>query len=370
MNSSCSNASSVEQRLGVARPQQGEVAPADSDDFFDEILHARRRMPQSAHRPASPASTSRAAPASRSPPSHSCSPARRPGASPRARRRRSAPRRRSSATGPNVAARALRTGVARSVALVVPDITNPFFGRVLRGAQRAAQRRGLHGRPGRPRQRPRVGGGEPAGAARRPRRRPAAVRGRPPARRDRARDPDRDVPGPAAGRAARRRGGRRPRARPPVRARPHADRATSPRASTRRPSTSGATGCASGSGTRRRRRSRRSRSRAPPRRPGRCSTRAASPRSSATTTSSPAASTSPRASAASTIPGELSVVGFDDLDFARVLAPPLTTVAVDAEGLGAAAFEALRARLAGETVERRTGHARPARGPRVDRAAA
>ena len=43
---------------------------------------------------------------------------------------------------PNVAARALRTGVARSVALVVPDITNPFFGRVLRGAQRAAQRAG------------------------------------------------------------------------------------------------------------------------------------------------------------------------------------------------------------------------------------
>jgi DNA-binding LacI/PurR family transcriptional regulator len=43
---------------------------------------------------------------------------------------------------PNVAARALRTGVARSVALVVPDIINPFFGRVLRGAQRAAQRAG------------------------------------------------------------------------------------------------------------------------------------------------------------------------------------------------------------------------------------
>src|SRR3954462_14859203 len=43
---------------------------------------------------------------------------------------------------PNVAARALRTGGARSVALVVPDITNPFFGRVLRGAQRAAQRAG------------------------------------------------------------------------------------------------------------------------------------------------------------------------------------------------------------------------------------
>src|SRR6201991_4486463 len=43
---------------------------------------------------------------------------------------------------PNVAARALRTGVARSVGLVVPDITNPFFGRVLRGAQRAAQQAG------------------------------------------------------------------------------------------------------------------------------------------------------------------------------------------------------------------------------------
>jgi DNA-binding LacI/PurR family transcriptional regulator len=43
---------------------------------------------------------------------------------------------------PNAAARALRTGVARSVALVVPDITNPFFGRVLRGAQRAAQQAG------------------------------------------------------------------------------------------------------------------------------------------------------------------------------------------------------------------------------------
>jgi DNA-binding LacI/PurR family transcriptional regulator len=50
------------------------------------------------------------------------------------------------------------------------------------------------------------------------------------------------------------------------------------------------------------------------------------------------------------IPDELSVVGFDDLDFARVLAPPLTTVAVDAEGLGALAFSALAADLAGEDV--------------------
>jgi DNA-binding LacI/PurR family transcriptional regulator len=43
---------------------------------------------------------------------------------------------------PNVAARTLRTGVARTVGLVVPDITNPFFGPVLRGAQAAAMRAG------------------------------------------------------------------------------------------------------------------------------------------------------------------------------------------------------------------------------------
>jgi DNA-binding LacI/PurR family transcriptional regulator len=48
------------------------------------------------------------------------------------------------------------------------------------------------------------------------------------------------------------------------------------------------------------------------------------------------------------IPGDISVNGFDDLDFARVLAPPLTTVAADAEGLGAAAFRALAADLAGD----------------------
>jgi len=40
---------------------------------------------------------------------------------------------------PNAAARALKTGAARTVALVVPDITNPFFPRLLRGAQQAAR---------------------------------------------------------------------------------------------------------------------------------------------------------------------------------------------------------------------------------------
>jgi DNA-binding LacI/PurR family transcriptional regulator len=43
---------------------------------------------------------------------------------------------------PNAAARALRSGAAGAIGLVVPDVTNPFFARVLRGAHRAAQRTG------------------------------------------------------------------------------------------------------------------------------------------------------------------------------------------------------------------------------------
>jgi DNA-binding LacI/PurR family transcriptional regulator len=43
---------------------------------------------------------------------------------------------------PNIAARALRTGTARTVGLVVTDVTHPFFGPVLRGAQIAAWRAG------------------------------------------------------------------------------------------------------------------------------------------------------------------------------------------------------------------------------------
>ena len=43
---------------------------------------------------------------------------------------------------PNIAARALRTGTARSVGLVVTDVAHPFFGPVLRGAQAAAWRAG------------------------------------------------------------------------------------------------------------------------------------------------------------------------------------------------------------------------------------
>jgi LacI family transcriptional regulator, repressor for deo operon, udp, cdd, tsx, nupC, and nupG len=53
------------------------------------------------------------------------------------------------------------------------------------------------------------------------------------------------------------------------------------------------------------------------------------------------------------IPEQLSVVGFDDMDFARVLAPPLTTVALDAELLGATAFELLLTRMTGRRTRRR-----------------
>jgi DNA-binding LacI/PurR family transcriptional regulator len=53
------------------------------------------------------------------------------------------------------------------------------------------------------------------------------------------------------------------------------------------------------------------------------------------------------------IPDDLSVIGFDDMDFARVLDPPLTTVALDAELLGARGFELLEARMTGRRGRRR-----------------
>jgi DNA-binding LacI/PurR family transcriptional regulator len=43
---------------------------------------------------------------------------------------------------PNAIARSLKTGAARAVCLAVPDITNPFFGPILRGAGRAAAEAG------------------------------------------------------------------------------------------------------------------------------------------------------------------------------------------------------------------------------------
>jgi DNA-binding LacI/PurR family transcriptional regulator len=53
------------------------------------------------------------------------------------------------------------------------------------------------------------------------------------------------------------------------------------------------------------------------------------------------------------IPADVSVIGFDDMDFARVLEPPLTTVALDAEQLGASGVELLEQRLAGRKTRRR-----------------
>jgi DNA-binding LacI/PurR family transcriptional regulator len=51
------------------------------------------------------------------------------------------------------------------------------------------------------------------------------------------------------------------------------------------------------------------------------------------------------------IPGDVSVVGFDDLPFARVFEPPLTTIRIDAETLGSAAFEVLEAAMTGAAEE-------------------
>ncbi len=53
------------------------------------------------------------------------------------------------------------------------------------------------------------------------------------------------------------------------------------------------------------------------------------------------------------IPRDLSVVGFDDMDFAPALEPPLTTVALDPEKMGAIAFELLEAQMAGRRSRRR-----------------
>ena len=86
------------------------------------------------------ASTWRAAPACRSRPSRWCCPASPPAGSPRAPRRPCAQAAEELGYRPNVAARTLRTGTARTVGLVVTDVTHPFFGPVLRGAQAAAWR--------------------------------------------------------------------------------------------------------------------------------------------------------------------------------------------------------------------------------------
>lgn len=53
------------------------------------------------------------------------------------------------------------------------------------------------------------------------------------------------------------------------------------------------------------------------------------------------------------IPTDLSVVGFDDIDDAAHMIPPLTTIQVAKQALGSAAVEALVRLMAGETVDDR-----------------
>src|SRR5437763_1432961 len=48
------------------------------------------------------------------------------------------------------------------------------------------------------------------------------------------------------------------------------------------------------------------------------------------------------------VPGEMSVVGFDDIPIAHYVAPPLTTIRVDIAELGRRAFALLLAALAGQ----------------------
>jgi DNA-binding LacI/PurR family transcriptional regulator len=52
------------------------------------------------------------------------------------------------------------------------------------------------------------------------------------------------------------------------------------------------------------------------------------------------------------VPDQLSIIGFDDMDFARVLEPPLTTVALDAELLGSTSFELLEMRFKGRRTRK------------------
>ena len=54
------------------------------------------------------------------------------------------------------------------------------------------------------------------------------------------------------------------------------------------------------------------------------------------------------------VPGEMSVVGFDDIPLARHFDPPLTTIRLPARALGAAAGRALVERLAGHDGRERT----------------
>ena len=137
----------VDQRLGVARAQDAEVAAGEHDRLLDQVELWQRvgqaakagRLPRIS--PGDPRVTSvdvaRAAGVSQSTVSLVLSGKSRGRISAKTEE---AVRRAAEELGyrPNMAARALRTGAARSVGLVVPDVTHPFFGLTMRGAQEAA----------------------------------------------------------------------------------------------------------------------------------------------------------------------------------------------------------------------------------------
>ncbi len=133
----------VEQRLGIARPQQPQVAAVERDDLLDEVVHGPWMYLLIADRSReSQASTWRAAPACRSRPSRWCCPASPRVASPPAPRRPCARRPRSSATGSTWPRGRCAPAPRGRSGMVVTDVTHPFFGPVLRGAQAAAWRAG------------------------------------------------------------------------------------------------------------------------------------------------------------------------------------------------------------------------------------
>jgi LacI family transcriptional regulator len=54
------------------------------------------------------------------------------------------------------------------------------------------------------------------------------------------------------------------------------------------------------------------------------------------------------------VPGDISVAGFDNIAFASYTSPPLTTVDLQSERLGAAAMESLLAQIEGKDAARTT----------------
>ena len=259
---------------------------------------------------------------------------------------------------PNVAAQALRLGTSRAVALLVPDVTNPFFSRVLRGAQRAAAAAGYtvalvdtaNDRSWQLQSFEALRAGPVDGYLLFEVDAPEAL----------GNDPAvvlMEAEGPGAPRCASTPRAELPRLRAPGRARapPHRP----PRGGVRRadvpPARGGPPNRADEAGI-----DPDEQPRALPR----------SPIDDARDVALTLLDEKPTAVMCDDdiiaaglylaarerglrIPKDLSVVGFDDMDFARVLDPPLTTVALDAEQLGASSFELLEARMAGKRVRRR-----------------